>query len=368
MATRYLAGLRSHLGRSRTRGVLVARKLGAEAAIAGGDTLALARIHESSMVKLAGDFDFAHANGRLLRLAGSFFSMVLEPTEKAHRTNREALSHLKAKAETLILHTAALSAGNRRLKKEVGRRKAAEEDIRKGKERYYRLFMQSQVMQKKLRSLARQILSAQEEERREISRELHDEVVQTLVGINVQLSALGRSSSMGLKAMKSNIAHTQRLVEKSVSAVHQFARELRPAVLDDLGLIPALHAFMKKLAVRKRIKIRLTAFAGVEKLSPDKRIVLYRVAQESLTNVGRHANAAIVTVNITPIPGAIRMEVHDDGKSFSVDKTLSKTNKRLGLLGMRERVEMVGGALNIDSAVGYGTTVRADIPFANISI
>ncbi len=185
-----------------------------------------------------------------------------------------------------------------------------------------------------------------------------------LVGINVELAALGKVSSLGPKPLKAKIARTQRLVEKSVDAVHRFARELRPAVLDDLGLIPALHAYTKIVAERKNLKIRLTAFAGVEALDNAKRTVLYRVAQEALTNVARHAQAALVTMKITEIPGAVRMDVHDDGKSFHVPQMLSATtNKRLGLLGMRERVEMVGGTLHITSAPGSGTTVRAEVPF-----
>jgi len=152
-------------------------------------------------------------------------------------------------------------------------------------------------------------------------------------------------------------------VEKSVTAVHDFARELRPAALDDLGLIPALKLFMKNLAARKKFKIHMVAFAGVEKLSSDKRIALYRTAQESLTNVGRHAQASLVNVTISEVPGAVRMEVHDNGKSFQVLQRLSsKTNNRLGLLGMRERIEMVGGILTIESALGFGTTVRAEVP------
>ncbi len=219
-------------------------------------------------------------------------------------------------------------------------------------------------MQKKLRQLTRQIISAQEEERKEISRELHDEVVQTLVGINVELSALGKGATLGVHTLKSKIAHTQRLVENSVNAVHRFARELRPAVLDDLGLIPALHAYSKNLAARKKIKIQMTAFGGVEALGGAKRTVLFRVAQEALTNIARHAQATQVRMSITEISGAIRMEISDNGKSFQVDKTLlAKTNKRLGLVGMKERIEMVGGSLAIESAPGQGTTVRAEIPF-----
>jgi signal transduction histidine kinase len=111
-------------------------------------------------------------------------------------------------------------------------------------------------MQAKLRSLAHQVLSAQENERREISRELHDEVVQTLVGINVELAALAQAAAVGTEAFRAKIANTQQLVERSVNAVHQFARDLRPAVLDDLGLIPALEALMKSVAARNNLRIR----------------------------------------------------------------------------------------------------------------
>jgi signal transduction histidine kinase len=188
--------------------------------------------------------------------------------------------------------------------------------------------------------------------------------VQTLVGINVQLAALGHSAGLGPQALRTRITRTQRLVEKSVAAVHQFARELRPAVLDDLGLIPALHAYIKGIAAQKKLKIQLTAIAAVEALDNDRRTILYRVAQEALTNVVRHAQASVVKIDITAIPGAVRMLVHDNGKSFRVLQTLSATtNRRLGLLGMRERVEMVGGSLVITSAPNDGTSVCAEIPF-----
>ena len=222
-------------------------------------------------------------------------------------------------------------------------------------------------MQGKLRDLTHQILTAQEEERKKISRELHDEVVQTLVGINVELGALVHGNSAGVRQMKDKIAHTQRLVEKSVDSVHRFARELRPAVLDDLGLIPALQAFCTGLAGRKNLKIKLTAFGGVEKLDGAKRTVLFRVAQEALTNIARHARATKAELTITHIPGAIRMVIADNGQSFPVEKILrAKNPKRLGLVGMKERVEMVGGNLTIESVSGKGTTVRVEIPFLTV--
>ena len=222
---------------------------------------------------------------------------------------------------------------------------------------------EAQVMQGKLRQLTHQFITAQEEQRRSISRELHDQVVQTLVGINVELSALRHASSKERPALIARIAGTQRLVEKAVNGVHRFARELRPAVLDDLGLIPALHSYCTGLAKGKKFKIRLTLFAGVEALPGLERTALFRVAQEALANVGRHAKATQAAVNITQIPGAVRMEISDNGRAFDVARVLgNKNHHRLGLVGMRERIEMIGGTLTIVSVPGTGTTVRADLP------
>jgi signal transduction histidine kinase len=189
--------------------------------------------------------------------------------------------------------------------------------------------------------------------------------VQTLIGINVGLSALHKGDSIGVHALRKKIAKAQRLVEDSVDAVHRFARGLRPAVLDDLGLLPALHAYCKSLSAKRKLKVQITAFRAVETLDDAGRTVLFRVAQEALTNVVRHAHATKVSLSIREISGAIQMEIYDNGRSFEVEKTLLARNpKRLGLIGMKERIEMVGGSMAIESAPGKGTTVRTKIPFA----
>ena len=117
------------------------------------------------------------------------------------------------------------------------------------------------------------------------------------------------------KGLQNKISSAQRMVEKSVDIVHRFARELRPTALDDLGLIPALHTFAKGFAKQTGIRVRLTVFAGVQQLDTVKRTVLYRVAQEALTNVARHAHASRVDISIEKLPGAIRMKIKDNGKS-----------------------------------------------------
>ena len=277
--------------------------------------------------------------------------------EQALKLTQTELSVHAGKLEELVAErTSELAATNDELQASVS-------VIRKANEKHHALFLESNAMRVKLSQITRQIIMAQEELRKEISRELHDEVVQTLIGINVELTSLAKSATAGAQTMR-KIAHTQRLVEKSVVEVHRFARELRPAVLDDLGLIPALHAFNKSVAERKNLKIHMTAFGGVEEMGDDERTMLFRVAQEALANVVRHARATQVNMVISKIPGAIRMEIRDNGRSFLVEKTvMAKNPKRLGLVGMKERVEMFGGTLAIASEPGKGTVVCVEIPF-----
>ena len=131
------------------------------------------------------------------------------------------------------------------------------------------------------------------------------------------------------------------------------------------GLIPALHSFVKSFSKRTRLHVHLKVFAGIEQLDISRRTVLYRIAQEALANVARHAHASRVEVNIQKLRGAARLEIKDDGRAFAVERTLNaRGSKRLGLLGMKERVEMVGGTFGIESAPGQGTCVRVEIPFA----
>jgi PAS domain S-box-containing protein len=276
------------------------------------------------------------------------------------------ITERKAAAEAQQ-HIKVLAASNEELKQEIAQRKAVEAALKKSERHYSQLLGKSDLMQEQLRQLSRQILSAQEEERKEISRELHDVIAQTLTGINVRLAALKKQAAINTNGLDRYIVSTQRLVEKSVDIVHEFARELRPAVLDDLGLIPALHSFVNLFSKRTRVHVHLTAFAGVEQLDIAKRTVLFRVAQEALTNVDRHACAHRVEVNIQKLDYGIGMKIKDDGKSFSVEDQLRiKGGKRLGLLGMRERVEMVGGTFCVESAYGKGTIIQVEIPFATV--
>jgi signal transduction histidine kinase len=254
----------------------------------------------------------------------------------------------------------------RRLRQERARRVAAEADLKRMELHHGKSLAQARHLQEQMRRLSHQILTVQEEERKRISRELHDEIVQTLTGINVQLANLRMAATMDAKGLHTKIASTQRLVEKSVKIVHRFARDLRPTLLDDLGLIPALHSFMKDFTKRTGIRIHFTAFTSdrIDQLDSAKRTAFYRLAQEALTNVASHAHASHVTVTIQKMVRAITLEISDNGRGFEVDRVLmAKENSRLGVLGMRERVQMVGGQFHLESAPGSGTTIRAQVPF-----
>ncbi len=288
----------------------------------------------------------------------------------ARKWCRVAVSDITAlkRAEETQRRMEAQAAANRELTQEIVRRQAVEEALKKNEQYSRQLLAESLQLQKQLRRLSRQILEAQEVERKRISRELHDEIAQVLTAVNLHLAALKKEAAPNGKDLKRKIARTQRLVEKSVNIVHQFAGQLRPTALDDLGLIPALRSYMKSFTRRTGLPIRFTTFTPgrTEQLDSAKRTVLYRVAQEALVNVAQHAQASLVKVRIQKLRRVIRMEVKDNGKSFEVRSVLStKRNKGLGLLGMRERVEMVGGRFAVESAPGKGTTIRAEIPFAN---
>lgn len=287
------------------------------------------------------------------------------PRAGADACCRVAVANIEARkqAEETQRRAELLAASNRRLEEEIVRRQATETALRKSELHTRRLLEQSRQLQEKLRRISRQVLTVQEDQRKKISRELHDEISQLLVGIIVHLVNFTKEAETNPQRIRKIITPLRRLVEKSVRTVHRFARELRPAMLDDLGLVPALRAHIDGFPRRKGRVIRFTASAAVKILDHDKRTVLYRVAQEALVNVARHAHAREVEVRLLKVRGGVRLEIADDGRGFDVDRLMTAGwNQRLGLIGMRERVEMVGGRFSVESAPGTGTTVRAEVP------
>jgi signal transduction histidine kinase len=366
LSRQYQAALRKHLTQAPRSGLQAAQALGRTALNLKLDTLMLARLHEKALIKVISPADSAAAREGTIRRAGKFFAEAITPIESIHRAARDSSVRLDQVNQMLRRRSEDLAASNQQLKVEIAQRKVAEEALKNSEHHYCELLQKSQRMQEHLRLLSRQLLSAQEEERRKISRELHDVIAQTLTSINVRLAKLKKEAGLSTKGLERSIGRTQRLVEHSVNIVHQFARELRPTVLDDLGLIPALHTFMKSFRAETGIGVSLSAPSNAGGINGERRIVLYRVAQEALTNVARHAQASHAEVRIRKLNGTVSMTIRDNGKGFHEEHRLqaSKT-KRLGLLGMRERLDMVGGKFTITSAPGKGTTVLAEIPLTD---
>ena len=360
----YLVALGRHLKKPSANGLLSARKLGMQASKLGLETLDLSRVHEEAMKALVWPHLAAGVREPLIQGASAFFAEALTPIEETHRGAQEAAAQLKCLVEKLTQQTVELAASNDKLRNEIIQRRAVEVSLRTSEETSSNLLLKSRQMQEELRHLSRQLLSAQEEERRRISRDLHDIVAQSLSGINVRLATLKRVSKVSTQQIQTQISDTQLLVEKSVDMVHRFARDLRPTLLDDLGLIAALRSYMKTFMRETGVRVTLKTFADIEKVSSAKRTVLYRVAQESLTNVSRHAGASQVDVSIRRVKKDICMQIRDNGKGFEVGRLpRAKDNIRLGLLGMRERVEMVGGTFCVESVPGGPTTVQVSMPF-----
>ncbi len=256
-----------------------------------------------------------------------------------------------------------MSSQNLKLKKEIVRREKIEEALREQRKEQSVLLKQSRLQQRQLRDFSHRILNVQEEERKKISHELHDVITQTLVGINVHIAVLNQACVANPVMFKRQLSKTQALVKKAVLIVHDFARELRPTALDDLGLIPALQVYMDKFMVDTGIRVSLTASAKIDESKTAVRTALYRIIQGALTNVARHSKASRVKVTIICLEKVIRLTIKDDGQGFQVvGNAGSKKKSRLGLISMKERAEMVGGSLHIESTPGGHTTVRVEIP------
>lgn len=365
----YHAALRSQLLHpSKDAGVDAARRLGLRALKLGLSTHDVARIHEEALLCLVLPDTSVRTRDGFIRRGVAFFRDASEKIEESRHGARPAAARLKSIIGTLTQRTSELAVSNERLKGEILQRKSLEKSLRTSELTTSQLLKKSHRMQEELRSLSRRLLSVQEEERKRISRELHDVVAQALTGINVRLGMLKTQTTASAAELHKRIAMTQRIVQKSVDIVHRFARDLRPTVLDDLGLIPALQSYLKIVREETGLETEVTAFAGVEKLGGGEKTVLYRVVQESLSNVTQHAKASRVTVRIAERRGRACMDIRDNGRGFQADDiAVAKSGMHLGLLGMRERVEMVGGTFCVQSAPGQSTTIRVRLPLRHVA-
>jgi two-component system sensor histidine kinase UhpB len=220
-----------------------------------------------------------------------------------------------------------------------------------------------------LQKMSEQVLAAQEDERKRIARELHDETAQGLATLLIRLKILERARTE--PEMRGQIDELRELTAETLEAVRKLAVELRPATLDDLGLVAALEGYTD--AYRSRIPVRVSFSAdGFEhredRLPPQVELVLYRVVQEALTNAAKHAAAARVRVALRRALSDVVASVEDDGEGCDVEEMMRSRERGLGLFGMQERLALVGGQLTIDSAPGRGTRIQARLPLQTAGV
>jgi signal transduction histidine kinase len=217
-------------------------------------------------------------------------------------------------------------------------------------------YLQVEVARGRLRDLSARLVAAQEEERRNISRELHDEVGTSMSAMLVELGRLENLSPNG-RTYQEQVAYVRRMAEASVGSVRNLALLLRPSMLDDLGLIPALRWQAREVTRRTGLKVKMMADEIGEDIPDSYRTCIYRIVQEALHNCARHAKAREACVVVRRDAEGLAVSVQDDGIGFDPSR-----EKGIGLLGMEERVRHLGGSMRVQSSVGNGTVLSIRLP------
>lgn len=227
-----------------------------------------------------------------------------------------------------------------------------------------RLFGQLIAGERRFRGLARAVWQVQEEERRRLARELHDGIGQTLTAVKNQLALLTARAAAEAPGLAAELGAAFAATDQALQETRELSRLLRPPILDDLGLEPALRWLRRTLGERAGLTVELAVenLDEATRLAPDLETLVFRVAQEALTNVVRHAGVDTARLTVRRSDERLRLEVADCGRGFEPAEAASRDG--IGLRGMRDRVELFGGRLDVRSAPGRGTTVAVELPLA----
>jgi two-component system sensor histidine kinase NreB len=207
--------------------------------------------------------------------------------------------------------------------------------------------------------MTRYVIQAQEDERKRISRELHDGIGQALYSIMVGLKVLNHLDLDG--PIRDHLQEVQNLTVRTLQEVKHMAVELRPSALDDLGLIPALRSYCKGYESTFGIETKLIVEGGKRRYQPEVETALYRICQEAMTNAAKYADIDMITIRLIDTPESVELHVEDQGIGFEPEH-VEVRGTGLGLYGIRERASLLGGEVEIESAPGRGTSVRVEIP------
>jgi len=206
------------------------------------------------------------------------------------------------------------------------------------------------------------LIRAQEDERRRIARDLHDVVGQALTAVKLSLEAAERRPDV--RSARTYIRESVGIVEQAIQEVRTLALDLRPSILDDLGIVPAIRWYLNREARRSGCRAAFVADLGMTWLDPDLETTCFRIAQEALTNIARHAKARHIRLELGIEEDRVVMTVADDGVGFDVGRArdASRHGRSQGLAGIAERVDLAGGDIDILSARGQGTRIRVSLP------
>jgi PAS domain S-box-containing protein len=217
-----------------------------------------------------------------------------------------------------------------------------------------------------VRAYIQQITMAQEDERKRVSRDLHDDVSPEILVLIKKLDALSDRSRLKVSDVRNSIKEVRGQAEKALEALRRTAQGLRPRIIDDLGLVAAVEWIAEEMEQEEHCTVEVSSSGMDREPSPEVQIVLFRITQEALNNIRKHARADKVTITITGQPDTISMEIADNGKGFTVPVHVEDTVRdgHLGLMGMDERARLLNGTLEISSAPGTGTRIRARLPWS----
>jgi len=217
---------------------------------------------------------------------------------------------------------------------------------------------------RQLKAISERAIHAQEEERVRIARSLHDDTAQTISMLIIHLERIEQLVPRDDPDLFRQVAESHKVATLLLENLRKVIWDLRPSILDDLGLIPAIRWYAQTNLEESGVQVEVGRGNDVVRLPPHLETLLFRILQEAVSNILRHANASKVLINLRPEDGYMVLEVKDNGRGFDIEKTTGEavTRKQLGLLGMQERVSLVNGTVNFESTPGEGTTLRVYIP------
>ncbi len=319
LVEKYRDALQNYLVKSGETALQEAYELGRQALISGLGVMAVASAYHTALATVLSGASSSEENARLIQMASIFFTESLSSFEMAQRGYQETIVQLRELNKAL------------------------------------------EQQREQLRGLSAHLESVREQERTRLAREIHDELGQTLTAMKMDLVWCKHNFHENQDILEQKIQSMANLIDTTSQAVHLISTELRPGILDDLGLIDAIKWQLQEFQVRTGITCQLTSLIkGHLSITPEHSTAAFRIFQETLTNVARHANANAVEVILKKRHENLIMEVHDNGRGIT-DSEIADS-KSFGIMGMRERVLLCHGDMQIYGQPGKGTTITMQMP------